>query len=203
MTSSLTSPIRRRPALAVAAGFTTGVLALLALTGCSGSPASPAAGTAPAGTASAGAAPATAGATSVQQQARVVWLDYARCVRSHGFPDFPDPRVDSQGQASIPGSSTQDKREALQAQGACGTILNRLPASARNNPPVTAAGLHEETLWAACMRRHGLPDWPDPRPDGSFALSGTPYASMGKTGPVAIAIRACQQYDTFGGVRGS
>jgi hypothetical protein len=137
--------------------------------------------------------------TSVQQQARTVWLDYARCVRSHGFPDFPDPQVDSQGQAHTT-NSTRIKTIARQVQGACGSILSRLPARAQNQP-VTATQLRAERLFAECMRRHGLPDWPDPWPDGTFQLDGTPYANMGKTGPVLAGLQACRQYETFGGIR--
>ena len=173
------------------AGFLAGVLLFAVLTGCS---------TGGSGDASTSGGGQTA---SVQQQARAVWLDYAHCVRSHGFPNFPDPQVDSQGQASF-GNSTQTKTIGRQVQGACESILNRLPASVRGNTsPVTPARLHQEVLFAGCMRRHGLPDWPDPRSDGTFQLAGTPYANMGKTGPVLTAIQACRAYETFGGVRGS
>ena len=173
------------------AGFLAGVLLFAVLTGCS---------TGGSGDASTSGGGQTA---SVQQQARAVWLDYAHCVRSHGFPNFPDPQVDSQGRASF-GNSTQTKTIGRQVQGACGSILNRLPASVRGNTsPVTPARLHQEVLFAGCMRRHGLPDWPDPRSDGTFQLAGTPYANMGKTGPVLTAIQACRAYETFGGVRGS
>src|SRR6516162_8893643 len=173
------------------AGFLAGVLLFAVLTGCS---------TGGSGDASTSGGGQTA---SVQQQARAVWLDYAHCVRSHGFPNFPDPQVDSQGQASF-GNPTQTKTIGRQVQGACGSILNRLPASVRGNTsPVTPARLHQEVLFAGCMRRHGLPDWPDPRSDGTFQLAGTPYANMGKTGPVLTAIQACRAYETFGGVRGS
>lgn len=176
--------------LAVVVGI-TGLLAGCGAAGAASPAASPAGGSSPAG-----------GGSSVQQQARVVWLDYARCVRSHGFRDFPDPRVDSQGKPDF-GASPQVKSEGQQAQGACGSILSRLPAAVTGQAPVTAAELHAETLFAGCLRWHGLPDWPDPRPDGTFRLAGTPYANMGKTGPVLTALQACRAYDTFGGIRGS
>jgi hypothetical protein len=168
------------------AGFLAGLLLFVVLTGC--------------GTAGSGDASASGGgqATSVQQQARAVWLDYARCVRSHGFPDFPDPQVDSQGRASF-GDPTQAKTISQQVQASCGPILSRLPAAAQGNAAITPAQLHQEVLFAGCMRRHGLPNWPDPRSDGTFPLAGTPYANMGKT----IAMQACRAYDTFGGIRGS
>jgi hypothetical protein len=141
-------------------------------------------------------------ATSVQQQARVVWLDYARCVRAHGYRDFPDPQVDSQGRVSLP-QSPQIKAAAQQAQGACGSILGRLPASVTGATPVTAAQLRQERLFAGCMRAHGLPDWPDPRPDGSFPVANTLYVGDGKSGPVQAGLQACRQYETFGGIRTS
>ena len=139
-------------------------------------------------------------AASGQEQARTVWLEYARCVRLHGFPTFPDPRIDGQGRASF-GTSPQVKTAGQQTQAACGGILSLLPATAQGNYPVTPAMLRQERLFAACVRRHGLADWPDPGPDGSFPLHGTPYAS-GKTSSEAAAFAACRQYGNFGGVKG-
>lgn len=156
-----------------------------------------------AGCGAASPAPGAAGnhAASPQQQARTVWLQYARCVRAHGAPNFPDPQVDSQGHASF-GQSPQTKTEASQAQGACGSILNRLPASVTHNAPVTAAQLHELTLFARCLRQHGLPQWPDPQPDGTFRLAGTPYATAGKSPQALAAMHACSRYNPGGSING-
>lgn len=174
----------RRPRMRVAIAGALLVLAP-ALAGCAG--AAPGSGTAVTQT------------SSVQQQARPVWLAYARCIRSHGYPDFPDPQVDIHGYPHF-ADPQQDKSIAGRLQGACGAILARLPAAAQNGP-VTAAQLREETMFAGCMRLHGLQDWPDPRPDGTFPLANTVYATEGKTGPVQAAMRACSQYDNFGSIR--
>jgi hypothetical protein len=147
-----------------------------------------------------GGGPSASSASSVQQQARVVWLDYARCVRAHGYPSFPDPQVNSQGKAAFGGSRTQNKSIGQQLDHTCGPILRRLPATALGRTPVTPAVLHQERLFAACLRRNGLPQWPDPRSDGTFPLAQTPYATMGKSGPVLTGLQACRQYDTFGGI---
>lgn len=165
------------------AGFLTGVLLFLALTGC--------------GTGAASSAGATQTA-SLQQRARVVWLDYARCARAHGAPDFPDPQVDSQGHASFPGSATTTKSEAGQVQGACGAILNQLPAAAKTNANPTPAQLRQLVAVARCMRQHGLSQWPDPSSDGTFRLTGTPYATEGKTAPVQAALQACRYLNPSG-----
>ena len=181
------SPARRAAGMLLAALAVVAVL-VGALAGCGA--ASPAPG-------------ATGSATaSLQQQARTVWFQFARCVRAHGAPSFPDPQVDSQGHADF-GHSTQTKTEASQAQGACGSILSRLPASVTGNAPVTAAELHELVLFAHCMRQHGLPQWPDPQPDGTFRLSDTPYATTGKSPQVLGAMHACSQYNPGGSIRGS
>jgi hypothetical protein len=167
------------PALA-SAGTVAVILALAGLTGCGG--------------ASPGASVSAATSGSVQAQARAVWLQYAACARSHGYPDFPDPQVDSQGRASFP-PSDQVKQEGQQIRGTCGPILNHLPAAAQGRTPVTPALLREERQFAACLRHHGLPYWPDPRPDGTFPLTGTPYANEGKSTRMLAAIQACRQYD--------
>jgi hypothetical protein len=171
------------------------VIIVVVLTGCSG-------GAGAGSNAGATGATGTAGARSGgQQQARTVWLEYARCVRAHGFPAFPDPRIDGQGHADF-GRSPQIKSAGQQAQAACGGILSHLPATAQGDSPVTPGMLHEEQLFAACVRRHGLTDWPDPRPDGSFPLHGTPYVSLRKSPAEVAAFAACRQYDNFGGVKG-
>jgi hypothetical protein len=130
--------------------------------------------------------------------------EYAQCVRSHGFPNFPDPRMNANGQLIAGGNQQQVKQAGLQTEHACGNILNHLPPHAgQQSGPVTPAQLALERHFAACMRQHGLPDWPDPGPDGSFRLSTTPYATMGKTGPVLTALDACRQYEHFGHVSAS
>jgi hypothetical protein len=53
--------------------------------------------------------------TPKQQQA---WLEWAGCIRSHGFPGFPDP-VFSGGGVAVPSLSGGDPTEAGAAQRAC------------------------------------------------------------------------------------
>jgi hypothetical protein len=161
------------------AGFLTGVLLFLALTGCAG--------------AGSTAAPPSPG-TSVQQQARAVWLDYARCARTHGAPDFPDPQLDSQGRASFTnGPQVKQEMGTSQVMSACTRILDRLPASAQQPLPVSAAQLRQLLAFARCMRTHGAPGFPDPQPNGRFSL--TPTQKRQVSGPV---YQSCRRYLSAG-----
>jgi ABC-type sugar transport system ATPase subunit len=47
--------------------------------------------------------------------------------------------------------------------------------------------------FAACMRQHGVPDWPDPKADGTFPFVGTALEREGKSPRVLAAARACRQ----------
>jgi hypothetical protein len=170
---------RRRLAVGLmigVAGALAGALLMLALAGCGGGPGSP----------------ATASQTqSAQQLAQAVWLQFARCARSHGAPDFPDPQLDSQGRASFAdGALAKQEMGTSQVRQACGRILSRLPASAQQQPPVTAARLRQLVAYARCIRQHGVPDFPDPRPDGTFPQplpqKGTPQLNN--------AVQACRHY---------
>jgi hypothetical protein len=167
------------------AGFMTGALLFFALTGCGG--ARYGAG----GSGTGGSGPGSGQTQSVQQQSQTIWLRFARCARSHGAPDFPDPNVNSRGYASFPDPG-QVKQETLRVQGACGAILGQLPASARNSP-VTAAQLRQLKAFARCLRSHGMPAWPDPKPDGTFPIVGSPLAAGGKTQALINAEQACRQ----------
>jgi hypothetical protein len=177
------------------AGFMTGALLFFALTGCgaarSGAGGSGTGGSGTGGSGTGGSGPGSGQTQSVQQQSQTIWLRFARCARSHGAPDFPDPNVNSRGYASFPDPG-QVKQETLRVQGACGAILGQLPASARNSP-VTAAQLRQLKAFARCLRSHGMPAWPDPKPDGTFPIVGTPLAAGGKTQALINAEQACRQ----------
>jgi hypothetical protein len=142
----------------------------------------------------AGASSSAGPGSSVRQQAPPVWEEFVRCARSHGAPNFPDPQVDDQGRAQFGTDPQQVKRMARQVQGACESILQRLPASARTEPPVSAADLQHLRQFANCIRLHGIPNWPDPKPDGTFPIVGTPLGSEGKSPRWLAADRACRQY---------
>jgi len=104
----------------------------------------------------------SAGTTTIQygtSEAAAEALTFARCMRSHGIPNFPDPLS----------NGDFDKAKLRQL----GVGLSRLrsiqdrychvdfenPGEAQT---ITAAERADYLRAAACMRRHGFPDFPDP-----------------------------------------
>ena len=61
--------------------------------------------------------------TAEQQQG---WLEWASCIRSHGFPTFPDPTFSGSGVRvpSLSGADPTDPAKAIAAQHACAHFLS-------------------------------------------------------------------------------
>jgi hypothetical protein len=85
-------------------------------------------------------------------------LQFSVCMRSHGFPNFPDPN--SQGQISVSGINPSSA--AFQnAQKACGRYITG--ASGKAPSQAQQAKMQADALrFAQCMRSHGITDFPDP-----------------------------------------
>jgi len=134
----------------------------------------------------AGSAGGTPGASPDTQTAAIV-----QCYRAHGDPGFPDPVYDpSDGRwhfAISPATAPESTRQACQ----------HLFPSAAVSPPVPQAQFHELLQLAQCLRQHGVPNWPDPDPDGAFPL---PPALLQKTPGYVHAANACQRYMPSGGI---
>jgi hypothetical protein len=80
------------------------------------------------------------------------------------MPNLPDPQISADGKAVFPSGLDIPP----QTRRACQPLYDRLVPNARNDAP-THAQLAALLRFARCMRSHGIADWPDPRPDGTFA----------------------------------
>jgi hypothetical protein len=128
-------PARFKPFLAVA------LLAAVALltAACGGSP-------------SAGGS-STTGQVRVQQA-----LAFAHYMRSHGAPNFPDP--DSSGGIVIKKSLMESSFNAPRsARAACVHLLPKYGLTL--TPAQQEQHQRQQLAFAACMRRHGFPQFPD------------------------------------------
>jgi hypothetical protein len=100
-------------------------------------------------------------------------VKYAGCMRAHGLPNFPDPKITQSPQGTgvsqgVPASVGQSPAFG-KAQRACAKLQPQ-GAGGGQPPPITAAQHAQLVSFAACMRRHGTPSMPDPKPDGGFDL---------------------------------
>jgi hypothetical protein len=118
----------------------------------------------------------------------VVLHRFVECVRAHGVPDFPDGSIDSHGVVSFPDSAPRIPDSAVTA---CQVFFNQLPPQPASSPPVPQQLFQELLSFARCMRGHGVPDWPDPSPNGIFFLDSRLIAA-GKLG-VNRQVQACEQ----------
>jgi hypothetical protein len=92
-----------------------------------------------------------------QAQAQQDTLNFARCMRSHGVSNFPDD-LNFQNVPGINPSSPAFKA----AQTACQHLL---PVKAPP-PAAPSAQTHEKLLRLSnCLRAHGYPSMPDPKPN--------------------------------------
>jgi hypothetical protein len=154
-----------------------------------------------------GSSPAASATGPTREQAA---LAYARCMRSHGVPDFPDPDSDgdfhlsssqqgggSRGSGSNSGSN-QGSNSVSSQETAANQVCNRLlDVGAQMSPGQQQHALGQLVKYAQCMRAHGVPNFPDPHttsggigvPSGiGFDLSGIDLRSP----QYQTASRACQ-----------
>jgi hypothetical protein len=147
--------------------------------------------------------PGSASATpppSSDAQIRTIGQQYSQCVRDHGLPNYPD-LVDDGGHLTLPNDGNADaNRQALRDRqdilDACKSILDKLPANAQKQPQLSDQDRQNLLKFAQCMRQNGVPEWPDPRANGSFPILGTPLQSEteAKSARIVNAERACRQY---------
>jgi hypothetical protein len=140
--------------------------------------------------------PASAGRQlSAHRDTIAIWDQFASCARSHGIPGLPDPTVDSQGNVSFPGANTQNDwnhpTDVPSVQQACGPLLDQLPGASPSAAPPNPAQFRILLSFAACMRQHGITDWPDPDANGRFPLDQHLQA-LGKRG-VYPQLQHCEQ----------
>jgi hypothetical protein len=120
-------------------------------------------------------------------------IDYAKCMRSHGAPNWPDPN--SQGQFLKTKTNTADFQAPASAYRAC---LHLLP----NGGQLTAAQQQIVSplmlKLAACMRSHGITNFPDPTVNAN-GITVDPHGLDTSSAQFHAAQQACRKYLTEAG----
>lgn len=120
---------------------------------------------------------------------------YARCMRTHGVPNFPDPHVSvGPGHAAVgfavnPSETGSPKFKS--ADKACSGILPAPPSPAQQQAQQQA---HKRDLlaFAHCARTHGLHDFPDPDASGRLTLQMLTASGVDIHAPAFLsAAKAC------------
>jgi hypothetical protein len=118
-------------------------------------------------------------------------LQFAKCMRSHGVTNFPDPGAGGSIQIG-PDSGINARSPAFQAaQKACARYAPITGAPTT----MTASQRRQAVAFAKCVRAHGVPNFPDPSqtaPSGAhfvIALRGMLFAFTSAFDPRSPAFR--------------
>jgi hypothetical protein len=118
---------------------------------------------------------------------------YSACMRKNGVPKFPDP--DSEGRLRLkagPGTGIDPESAQFKAAAkACQKLAPKAPSPAQQ-----AADRERMLEFSACMRKHGVPRFPDPtfNPDGSGGLKIGKDSGVDPNSPqFKEAEKACQK----------
>lgn len=116
-------------------------------------------------------------------------VKFATCMRDHGVPSFPDPQTNAGIQ--IPVALAKNPSPAFtSAMHACKYLM---PADA--HPPAVSASQKAAALkLAQCMRKHGVPNYPDPTyQDGHLVPPSIANPAINPAAPAfSAASKACQ-----------
>lgn len=213
---------RRRGAYLLSAGAATlGVAALLAGCGGGSSPGvasvgnskssssqSAAAGGGAADGAAGGGSPRSLGSGSGGGQAvvsiaggsRQDALKFSACMRANGVPNFPDPN--SQGAVQFGSADGIDPRSS-QFQAAQKKCAKYRGGGHAPSPAKQAQAQAQALRFSACMRSHGVPDFPDPQFSSNggigIRLHGGPGSGLDPGSPIFQAAQKACSADLPGG----
>ena len=118
-------------------------------------------------------------------------LRFAKCMQTHGDPDYPDPVIGSNGQPHMGGSplliTTAQFRAAKPA------CYKYTPAGSAT-PAAKASAVAKAVKFAQCMQSHGEPNFPDPNSSGQFNF--TPQQNIDTSSPkFQSAVKTCESRD--------
>ena len=110
-------------------------------------------------TAACGGSASTAGSSGAGQVLLAQAVAFAHCMRAHGFPNFPDPELDSSGGLVKKPLLESTFNGPRSARAACAHLMPKgvlVPTQAQQEQHQ-----RQQLEFAACMRRHGFPQFPD------------------------------------------
>lgn len=108
-------------------------------------------------------------ATAVAATTRPGPIAFARCMRSHGFPGWPDPdRSGLFDKLKLRQLGYSVARVRAIEQGACDHLLPDGGSGPQETPQQARARFAAMLSFAGCMRARGFPGFPDPTSQGQL-----------------------------------
>jgi hypothetical protein len=119
---------------------------------------------------------------------------FAACMRKHGVTNFPDPN--SQGVITVHSGMGIDPGSPV-FRSARTTCQKLLPNGGQPTPAQLAQRQQQMLAFSACMRAHGIKDFPDPS-SGGIQLHSHPGSDLNPNNPTfQRAQQACQGHLPF------
>jgi hypothetical protein len=113
-------------------------------------------------------------------------------MRDHGI-NVADPVVDDQGQINITIPQGVSMETYKNADDACKALHTAAQNAARGGRPAEKRDPSRLLNFSKCMRRHGLPDFPDPGGNGALSIQANQGSDLNPDNPTfQAAQRACQ-----------
>lgn len=138
-------------------------------------------------TAGGGADPAvSAGAASMTDEERQ--LKFTQCMRDNGV-DLPDPEPGSEGKVRIAVGPDVDPQKVQAAMETCRSYLPNGGKRGKLDPEQ----VEKMRELATCMRENGVPEFPDPDPDGGINIVAEGGIKRDNAAFKA-ALEKCQQF---------
>ena len=101
--------------------------------------------------------------SSASRSDRQAMVAFSACMRKHGVPNFPDPKAVSGGYSLSFGSENGIDPNSPQFKNAQQACKKLLPNGGTASPQEQAKQLQTALTYAACIRSHGVPNFPDPK----------------------------------------
>jgi hypothetical protein len=116
---------------------------------------------------------------------------FARCMRSRGVPDFPDPQPGARNAKFL--SAQQLGVSSTRLQAAMDGCQHLLPPGTDDEFPAAEVPILLRGMlpFAQCMRDRGVPDFPDPATDSQ----GRPYFPLSAHG-ISLGYSHSRQFTT-------
>ncbi|MCE0537839.1 hypothetical protein LWF15_20300 [Kineosporia rhizophila] len=130
------------------------------------------------------------------EDANAALVAYSQCMRENGVPSFPDPE---NGRLQIRGRQGSDMDpESSSFQAAQQACKDKEPPGIQQGGGPDGQAQENLLAYVSCMRENGVPNFPDPQPDGRLLLN--PNEGVDPESPQFLAAdEKCQQEGGPGG----